>query len=185
MKQLFSNFFRISISTSVIFCLFGLLLFFNPESFIVAISIILGIIAIVYGVFEIVLYTKNKDVNQSDLMVGIVALAGGIILIIRTDILATIIPIIIGISLIILGVKKIQLAFDFKKNNINNWLYMFIMALITFGCGAILVINPIKGAFVATQVVGIIIIIYSVIDIVDSLMFKKSVEEVVKVIDAE
>lgn len=47
-------------------------------------------------------------------------------------------------------------------------------------CGVVLILNPIISALVITTVVGVILIIYSVLDVVDMLIFKKKVKEIDK-----
>ena len=185
MKDLFGNFFRISLSTSLIFLVFGILLFFNPESIISAISILFGAIAITYGIVELFVYIKSPEFNQSDLITGIIGIAIGILLIVKTNIIATIVPLVIGICIILLAIRKIILAISFKKNNYNGYIQMIVIGIITLACGIILILNPLKGAFIATQIVGLIISIYSIIDIIDSLLIKKNIDNVVKVIDVK
>lgn len=180
MKDLFASFFRISISTSLIFLVFGLLLFFNPVGIIVAISIFFGVVAIIYGIGEIVVYARNPEFNTSDLITGIISIAIGILLVVKTNIIATIIPLIIGICIFILGIRKISLALNLKKDKYQGWVQMLVIGILTLTCGFILVLNPIKGAFITTQIIGLIIAIYAVIDIIDSLILKKHIDDVKK-----
>lgn len=183
MKELFSNFFRISIFTSIIFMIFGILLFFNPEGVIVTISCIIGFLLILVGICSIVFYFKNSTYLQSYLVSGVFSTICGIILISNTNIIATIIPIMIGICMIVLGIKKFDLSLRLKDNQINTWFYMLIMAILTFIFGIILILNPIQGAFIATKIIGIIIIIYSILDIIDSIMFKNDIKKITKIIE--
>ena len=113
MKELFTNFFRISVFTSIIFMIFGLLLFFNPEGVIVTISCIIGAFLIMIGVSGIIMYFKDRIYFRSYLITGLFSLIFGIILIMNTNIIATIIPIMIGICMIGLGIKKFDLSLNF------------------------------------------------------------------------
>lgn len=182
MKDIFSNFFKISISTSIVFLIFGILLLFNPEGIIVTISIVIGLLLSLFGISELIKYSKNTD-SKINLSIGVFTLIAGLLLIINTNILATIIPVLIGICMIILGVKKLELALNFKENKVYGWTHMMVMAVLTLVCGIIFVINPIKGAFLATQVLGIIIIIYSLIDITDSVILKEGMKKIKKIIE--
>jgi uncharacterized membrane protein HdeD (DUF308 family) len=163
----------------------GLLLFLNPEGIISIISIIIGAFAILYGVTQLIIYFKNRNLNlgYTDLMIGLFAFVSGILLVSNTNIIATIIPIIIGVCMIMMGVKKLDLSLKFKDSNVTGWSYMLIMSILTILCGIVLIINPIKGAFIATKVVGIIIVIYSVIDVIDSIIWKDNVKKITKIIE--
>ncbi len=181
MKDIFNNYFKISFASSIIYLIFGLLLFFNPSGVIVTISVIIGAISMILGVFEVIMYTKTN--SHAALVVGSFSFVAGLILCLNTNILATIIPMIIGVALIMQGVKKLELAASFKEKNHESWSYMFIAATLTIIVGIILFINPILGAVVTTQIVGAFIAVYAIIDIIDNVVIKKKYDNVIKVID--
>lgn len=183
MKEIFSRYFKVSIMSSIIFMTMGLLLFFNPEGIIVSISIIIGLFVCFYGITQLVFYFKNREFGYSDLMIGLFTIISGFLLISNTNIIATIIPIAIGICMIGMGAKKLELSLNLKDSRVTGWSYMFIMAILTIVCGIVLIINPIKGAFIATKIVGLIIVIYSVIDVIESIIFKNNVKKISKIIE--
>ena len=116
-------------------------------------------------------------------MIGLLAVIAGFLLISNTNIIATIIPITIGICMIGMGAKKLEVSLNLKDSSVTGWSYMFIMAILTIVCGIVLIINPIKGAFIATKIVGLIIVIYSVIDVIESIIFKNNVKKISKIIE--
>ena len=181
MRDIFNNYFKISFASSILYLLFGLLLFFNPGGVIVTISVIIGAISMIFGVFEIIMYTKTN--SNTALVTGAFTFVAGLILCLNTNILATIIPMIIGVALIMQGVKKLELAASFKEKNHSNWSYMFVAASLTIIVGIILFINPILGAVITTQIVGAFISAYAIIDIIDNVVIKKKYDDVIKVID--
>lgn len=181
MKEIFSSYFKISLLMNIIFLIFGFLLFFDPEGVIVSISIIIGILAIIFGIFEIMIYAKTN--NHLALISGLFSGVAGIVLILNTNVLAVIIPIIIGFAMIIQGVKKLDLAASFKKHDISNWYYMFILATLNLLCGILFIVNPIFGAIVTTKVIGIIIIVYAISSIIDGFVFKDKIKTVTKLIE--
>ena len=181
MKNIFTSYFKISYLMSFIFLIFGLLLFINPESIIISISIIIGILAIIFGAFEMMIYFKT-NINTS-LISGLFSLIAGIVLILNTNILAIIIPVIIGFAMVMQGVKKLDMAATFKKENIKNYYYLFIMATLNILCGILFIVNPIMGALITTKIIGLVIIIYSIISIMDIFIFKKQIKQVSRVID--
>ena len=186
MKNVLNDYFKISSLFSIILFIFGLLLFINPGGVIVTISIIIGALAVVFGIYQFILYSKTK--LNITLTSGVFASLAGIILITNTNILATIIPMIVGIGLILEGIKKIEVAKELKQNSIDN--YMFIKAIMTLLVGIIFVINPIFGAIITTKIIGLVIIIYAILEIVDSIVIKNKVKKIdnfkdPKVIDVE
>lgn len=183
MKEIISRFYKVSIFSSIIFFIFGLLLYLKPEGIITVVSSVIGILLIIVGLYSLIMYFKDKIYFKGNLISGIFALVSGILLIINTNIIATIVPIIIGICMIGLGARKLEISLRFKDSKVIGWSYMLIMAIITIVCGIVLVINPIKGAFIATKIIGIIIIIYSIIDIIDNIIFKNNLKKIDKIIN--
>ena len=183
MKNMFSNFLKLSILSSIIFILFGLLLFINPDGVITSISLIIGLILLIIGIVELVCYFKDRINYQNILMLSLFFIATGIILISNPNIIATIIPIFIGVCMLALGIQKIDIAMLIKGT--GRWAYILITGIITLLCGILLIVNPIKGAFIATKMIGLIIMVYSVLDIIDCLVLKKNVKEINKIIEVE
>lgn len=183
MKEIFSRFYKVSMVSSIIFLIFGLLLYLSPEGIITIVSSVIGIFLVIVGIYSLIMYFKDRIYFQGNLISGILALIAGILLITNTNIIATIVPIIIGICMIGLGARKLEISFRFKDNKVIGWSYMLIMSIITIVCGIVLIINPIKGAFIATKIIGMIIMAYSIIDIVDSIIFKNNLKKIDKIIN--
>lgn len=183
MINIFKSYFKFSFLTSLIFMLLGVILYFNPSGIITSISLLLGLFAFIFGISEIAIYLKNKKQTDTNLITGLFLSMIGLLLITNTNLIATIVPIILGICMVFIGGKKIGTSLLLKENGVRGWSYMFIIGLITLILAFIFIINPLKGAFIATKVLGIIIIIYSIIGIIDGVVLKNKVEEISKMIN--
>ena len=181
MKEIFSNYFKMSYVVSTIFLLLGILLCVDPNGIISTISIFIGIIILVFGIFEIILYVGT--LSHTSLVVGIISFTAGIIFLLNKNILASLIPVIIGIAMVIQGVKKLEISATCKSQNISSWPYMFIAAVVTMIFGIVFIINPMMGAVITTQIIGLLIVIYSFTSIIDNIIFKDKFEKISKIID--
>jgi len=114
------------------------------------------------------------------LLYGIFSVVAGLIILINTNILATIIPILSGVWMIVNSVNKIQIAMELRDNKVAFWLVTFIFAIIILVGGVLLIVNPFKSALILSKTVGIIIIIYNILDIIDSVMIRVKLNNVVK-----
>lgn len=187
MESLMKRFFRSSIISSIILIALGLLLIFQSEATIMMISYIIGGILIAIGVIAIIKFIQNvgkEPKNELDIVYGVVCIILGIIVIKNPEAIASIIPIILGISIILSSATKLQYAIELRANKNKLWKTTLILALISTLCGIILLFNPFKAASYFTKVVGIFIIIYAVLDIISSYtvkrnikIFQKSIEE--------
>ncbi len=98
----------------------------------------------------------------------------GIITIAYSETIGTIFRVIIGIWIIYSSLIRINLAMKLKAMDVNAWSYSLLLAVIMFVCGLFIAMN--SGSVIVT--IGIIIIVYSVIDIIEDIIFMKNVKEI-------
>ncbi len=175
METLFKKIYRMSLISSIVFLIFGLLLIFQTESIIKTVSIIIGSILLIIGIFPIVNYFRNRDqgiLSSAGLLYGIFSAVAGIVIIVNNNLLLTIVPVLAGVWMIINSVNKIQIAMELRDNKISSWLISFIFAIIILIVATLLNIYPARGAIIVSRTVGIFIVIYSILDIADSVLIK-------------
>ena len=168
------------LTSTLLFCL-GILLIFESEVTVITISYVIGSILVAAGTFALIRYIsvnkKGFDASELDLLYGIVTIILGILIITHPQAIASIIPIILGIAIIISSASKIQYAFNLKNNENELWKTTMAIAIISTICGIVLLFNPFAGALLLMRIVGIFIVIYSILDIVSTYIIKKNVEE--------
>ena len=180
-----------SIIFSIIFILIGSFLLARPEDAIHLVSYALGIILIVWGVISVItFFTDKESQNYLDFgfIVGVFVLIFGIIILVKPDTIASIIPLLLGIWMLINGVTK--LSYSLTLNNNKSALSSIIISLIIVLLGILLIINPFQGAKKIVQILGISILVYSILDLIECFSIKKILKKVKKienknVIDAE
>lgn len=187
MESLMKRFFRSSIISSIILISLGLLLIFQSEATILMISYVIGGILIAIGVIAIIKFIQSVgkvQKNELDIVYGVVSIILGIIVIKNPQAIASIIPIILGISIILSSATKLQYAIELRANKNKLWKTTLILALVSTLCGIILLFNPFKAASYFTKIVGIFIVIYAILDMISSYtvkrninIFQKSIEE--------
>ncbi|MDD5888979.1 MAG: DUF308 domain-containing protein [bacterium] len=180
------NFFRSSIAVSSVLIVLGILLVFQSEFTIMAIAYIIGAILIALGVIALIRFFKGLNDNtksELDIVYGIVTILLGILSIKNHETIASIIPFVLGIGIIISSSTKLQCAFELKSKNNPQWKMTMLVSIISVACGVILLFNPFKGAVIITQIVGVFIIIYGVLDITSTYVIKKNVETIHQAIE--
>lgn len=187
--------YRISIISSILLFLFGLLLVLNAEGFIKSISAIIGIVLLLIGIFPIVdyfRYRKDGVLAGISLISGIFSVVCGLMFLLNENMLMILIPVFIGVWMIINGINKLQIAFEIRDNEEKSWVITFIFSIIIIIAGVYFIINPINGAEIVTQTLGIIICIYALLDIIDCILIKiklkkvsNEIKEINKVIDEQ
>lgn len=186
MNNFMSKFFKTSVFSAIGLAILGILLVFESELTIVSISYVIGAILVAIGALAIINYINDmkKNVkNELDIVYGIGMVILGIIVISNPKGVASIIPFILGVLIIINSAAKLQYSLELKKDNNNLWNSTMILSLITLLCGILLVFNPFRGAEFITKVVGIILFIYAITDIISSLRIRKTVKNIQKVLE--
>lgn len=190
MKELTKRIFWVSLASILIMLLFGILLFIFPETVIKSVAISMGVIFIMIGVVPIINYFRFRARGFSttfSFMMGIFCIVAGLVLLMNENILTTIIPIITGVWMIINSINRISISMDLRDDQIPFWVITFIYAILTLITGVLLILDPVNGGRLVTKSIGIIIVIYSIIDIINLILVrikaKKVVNEVKKIIE--
>lgn len=195
MEKIIKNFFKSSLVASIVLMILGILLVFQSEATIFTISYIIGGILVAIGVLAIINFIKKAPKQTSymedlDIIYGVVCVILGILIITNPGAIASIIPIVVGIGIIINSCNKLQYAFQLRASDNNVWKSTMVISIISALCGIILIFNPFQAAVGITRIVGIFIIIYAILDIISTITirsnvkkFHEAIEETIK--DAE
>lgn len=181
-KSKLKSMYRTSMIFSIILFFIGLFLVIKASTTLHAISYIIGVMLILWGVVQIITALTNKEKENNYLsagfILGVFSLIIGIVVIIDPEIIGSIIPFVIGIWMVINGVTKLYYALSLNK--IQKATPAVIISLIILACGIFLIANPFKGAEILTQIIGASIMVYSVLDIVECFTLKKVVKDFTK-----
>lgn len=178
--------FNISIISSLLLFLFGLVLAVNAEGFIKSITVAIGIVLLLIGVFPVIDYFRYRKEGLGasvGLISGIFSIVCGLMLLINEDLLMILIPVFIGVWMIINGINKIQVSFEIKDLGEKSWIITFIYSILIIVLGGYFIVNPISGATTVTSFIGIILCIYAVLDIIDCVIIKVKVKSFKKELD--
>ncbi|MDO5394196.1 MAG: DUF308 domain-containing protein [Mycoplasmatota bacterium] len=179
MDKLMKKFFRSSLITSLFLIALGILLIFQSEVTIITIAYVVGSVIIALGVLSGIKFFSNlskEKKSELDLVYGIISVVLGIVIIDNPEGVASIMPIILGVSIIISSATKLQYAFELKANNNNLWKTTMLLSIISTICGLVLLFNPFKAISYFTKLVGVFIIIYAVLDMISTYTIKRNVK---------
>ncbi len=177
LEKLFKKTGWISILESIIFAIIGVVLIWKPTETVTFVSYLLGTIFIVIGIFKAVNYFLSKgkyDFYNYDLIFGLMAIVIGIITIVCSNTIGSIFRIAIGVWIIYSSLIRLSLALKLRTQNIGAWVYSLILAIVMFACGLFIALN--SGSVVIT--IGIMMIVYSVIDIIEDVIFMRNVKDI-------
>lgn len=180
-----------SIVFSLLFIITGVFLLLKPETAINIVCYVLGVMLVLWGVVSIIQFFSDKNsTNYLSLsfIFGSFVFIFGIIILIKPAIIASIVPLLLGVWMVINGVTKLSYSLSIYRDNKNILSIIGSLLIVIFG--VTLIFNPFEGAKGLTQIIGIALIVYSILDLVESisitLSFKnKDNESEGKIIEAE
>lgn len=155
-----------SIITSILVGILGLILIINPYGSLKLVSIFLGGILMLAGIYKLIIYFINKSQNSmynSEMITGIITAIIGLIIIIFCKELEAVFRIFIGIIIIYNAIMKINMALQFKNINSSIWMVSLIISIITLIAGIYVLFMP--NALIVT--IGIILLITAIMDVID------------------
>lgn len=143
---------------STVFCIAGILFIARPELSVKVIGRGLGIAMILFGCIKLVGYFSRdlfRLAFQYDLEFGILLIALGAIVFIRSPNVMNFIFIALGIAILADGLFKVQIAMDSKRFGIAAWWLILLLAALTGFVGLLLVFRPVESAQVLTMLLGV------------------------------
>lgn len=162
--------------------LLGLLLLFMPNLSNKIIGILIGILLLAYALSLAYNYFKRDGAKIYSLnlilaiLIGIVA----ILLIIYPYSVINFVTFALGIFFVISGATKINYALWLNRGNEESWFVLLGIAITLIILGLIIILNPFANIAI-TKVIGIFLIISSVLQISDAILFKKRATEIIKI----
>ena len=178
MNKIFKKYLTSAIISSVILIALGLLLIFRARDVMFMLSYVVGAILVALGTVSIIRFlrkAKNQQKTELEVAYGLISIILGIIVISHPQGIASIVPIILGIAIIINSANKFDYSLQLKAAKISIWKTTMLIAIISTICGIVLLFNPFAAAEAATKVIGVFIIIYAILDIVSALTVRRTV----------
>lgn len=155
---------------ALLFLVVGVLLINQTEDLLTIVSKVIGSILIIIGIVKAIIYIYMKgklgNYNINDLAMGMSLICFGFILILFSGALSFTIRILLGLWVLFAGINKIIFAITIRSVNNKSFLVYLITSFLMTILGLILI----SGLF--DQLIGVLIIIYSVIEVFNYIYFK-------------
>ncbi len=179
------QFVNYSIFSSILFIILGGLMSLFPELSLSVFSYFIAMMGIIFGIYLIILDIMNRNnlIPIDTMISGILLLIFGILLFMYPGTLNMLIPIVLGIWFIVSGVNQLKISGYIKEVSNSSFILTILCGIISIICGVVFIFNPLTSSSVVTMVSGMFIIIFSISNIVDAIVFKKHIKKIEKEIE--
>lgn len=151
----------------LILLVMGICMLAWPDKILSTISIVIGVIFIVYAIYNIIKYIRVEEKSNSDLPLLVTGIAVGIaggFLIIQSNFIEAFFSILIGIILTISSIMRLQDALIYK----NEDKVPLILAIVTLVCGILCLFGKMMPIQIMIIFIGVILVVYSLADIIQA-----------------
>lgn len=173
---------------SALYIVLGIILLVYPAQSINVICKIIGVTAIIAGVYTIIrffLRSATTFTTAAGLITGIFCLGCGILLMTNPDFIKSIFPFVIGIMIIIDSAFKLSASLELRTMSAGTWYGMFFLSLLGLIFGFVIVFNAKAAADLVTRIIGVSLIVDAIENICAVITVSGKARAIAKKISAE
>ena len=163
-----------SLIASIVFFIIGAILFAKSEDVFNVLTLIIGIILIIYTLFNVLSYVRNNKKGIKDpskIFTALLSFTIAIVFLFFNEIIYTLVNFIVGGIILFLGINK------FIKGITHKRIPQIVISSILIVLG---VYTILEGTNIFWSLTGVIIMISAVIDIINYIMYGKEDNEEIK-----
>ena len=146
---------------SVAYIVIGMLLLIMPETSLLWICNIFGVVVLVTGIVCLIQYARIRGTGFTApfMLVGGVITAGlGIFTLAKPQVVTSFLPVVFGIFIVVDGLSRIGTAIDLAKRKGQKWWLLLLFSIVSVALGVLLVLHPFDVAVSAVMLCGILLI---------------------------
>ena len=168
---------------SLLYVGLGIFLVMKPGTALNIVCYALGGVVLACAAVQLVRYfVVERGVFQSQLTLisGLVCLALGAFLIIRSDVVVRVLPIVFGLFVIFDAIGRVQNALDLRRCGYDSWKGFLLLPVLSVVLGVGLIVNPVGAMETLVMAIGLILILESALNLLSALYTMLAVRRFMK-----
>lgn len=160
------------ILTSILYIALGIFLMIEPDTALNVVCYVLGGVVLLCAVLQLLRYFfAERGVFQSQLTLvfGLVCLGLGGFLVVRSDIVIRVLPIVFGLFVVFDSLGRIQNALELRRCHYSSWKGFLLLALLSVALGAIMIANPFGTMETLVMAIGVILLVEGALNLLSAL----------------
>ena len=147
---------------SIAYTVIGMMLLIMPQTSLLWICYAFGAVVLITGIVCLIQYARIRGTGFTApfMLVGGVITAGlGIFTLAKPQVVASFLPIVFGIFIVVDGLSRIGSAIDLAKRKGQKWWVLLLLSIVSVALGILLVLHPFGAAVSVVMVCGILLIV--------------------------
>ena len=156
------------LALSVAFIILGLMLLIMPETSLLWICYAFGIVVLMTGAVCLFQYAKLRGTGFTApfmLVGGVITVGLGIFTLLKPEVVASFLPIVFGLFILVDGCSRIGSAIDLAKRKGQKWWVLLLLSLLSIALGVLLLVNPFDAMVSVVMLCGILLIVEGAINL--------------------
>ena len=157
---------------SILYLALGIFLLMVPGTALNIVCYALGGVVLACAAVQLIRYfAVERGVFQSQLTLisGLVCLGLGAFLIIRSDLVVRILPIVFGLFVIFDSLGRIQNALELRRCKYSSWKGFLLLAVLSIVLGIVMILDPFGTMETLVMAIGVILIIEGALNLLSAL----------------
>lgn len=157
---------------SAIYLALGVFLMIAPGTTLSVVCGLIGGAVLLCGLVQMVRYFRFKGAfwyAPALLCGGIICLALGGFLILRSDVVVSLLPIVFGLFVVFDSVSRIQNALELRRCGYRSWTAFLLLGLLSVALGGLMIANPFSTMETLVVAIGVILTVEGALNLTSSL----------------
>ena len=170
-----SSTWKVTLFTGVVTLILGIIVAFHPGGSLNVVAVLLGVLALISGVFQLVRVFDRAEPHRVWLGIsGFVFVVVGVVLIRHLHLTVALIGLLVGITWIVQGVAALIAAFSGAREGAVWW---GIFGAISLIAGIVVTANPSTSITVLAALLGIWFIVMGVFEIIGAFLIRRALSK--------
>ena len=170
-----SSTWKVTLFTGVVTLILGIIVAFKPGGSLNVVAVLLGVLALISGVFQLVRVFDRAEPHRVWLGIsGFVFVVVGVVLIRHLHLTVALIGLLVGITWIVQGVAALIAAFSGAREGAVWWGVFGAISLIA---GIVVTANPSTSITVLAALLGIWFIVMGVFEIIGAFLIRRALSK--------
>lgn len=168
---------------SVLYVALGVFLLMVPGTALNVVCYALGGVVLACAVMQLVRYfMAERSLFRSQLILasGLVCLGLGAFLILRSDIVVRILPIVFGLFVIFDSLGRVQNALELRRCGYASWKGFLLLPLLSIVLGVVMILDPFATMETLVMAIGVILVVEGAINLLSALYTALAVRRFLK-----
>lgn len=147
---------------SIVYLVLGLLLLIMPETSLLWICYAFGAVVLLTGVVCLIQYARLHGHGFAApflLVSGVITIALGIFTLLRPEVVASVLPIVFGIFILVDGCNRIASGIELARQKGHKWWVLVLLGVFSIAVGIFLIWRPFEIAVSLVMLCGVLLVV--------------------------